>query len=231
MKARLLFNALFCRVAPVVCLLGLSALLSGCKTWRLSDPVTGPGYQPENYYHSFKVLPVSVRRVACLPATCDSNQAELLAGLESLDSVVVEEFGKTQKFEVVTVTPGQLRAWIGRSSIRAEEALPANLLEILKEKLQCDGVLFSKLTRYRAFPPLAVGFSFKLAEADTADLLWAADEVFDATDERVVNSARRYQLSREQLPPALADSRSILNSPSGFGRYAASSLFQTLPVR
>ena len=66
---------------------------------------------------------------------------------------------------------------------------------------------------------------------EKAELVWVVDEIFDASEPSVVNSARRYQLTREQLPSSLADSRSILNSPSGFGRYAANSVFQTLPKR
>lgn len=214
--------------------LGLSlglGLLCGCKTVRLSDPVTGPNYRPDNIYRSYKQLPVTLRRVAVLPATCDATQSDLVAGLESLSAILTEELGKTKKFELVLVTPEELRAWTGRSSWRAEETLPADLLKHLHEQLDCDAVLFTRLTQYRAYPPLAVGLSFKLAEVHKAELIWVVDEIFDASEPSVVNSARRYQLIREQLPSSLADSRSILNSPSGFGRYAANSVFQTLPAR
>ena len=222
------------RVASLLRLfsLGLAlGLLCGCKTARLSDPVTGPSYRPDNVYVSFKQLPVGLRRVAVLPPTCDSAKSDLVAGLDSLTAVITEELGKTKKFELVIVTPEQLRAWTGRSAWQAEETLPAKLLEHLHEQLDCDAVLFSRLTQYRAYPPLAVGFSFKLAEVQQAELVWVADEIFDASEPSVVNSARRYQLTREHLPSSLSDSRSILNSPSGFGRYAASSVFQTLPAR
>jgi hypothetical protein len=206
-------------------------LLSGCKTASFSDPVVGAGYEPKNVYRWLNQLPVSVRRVAVLPTTCDTTQSDVQSGRDLLDSVIAEEFGKTRKFEIVTVSPEQLRVWTGRSNWRAEETLPPNLLKLLRQELDCDGVLFSRLTQYRAYPPLAVGLSLKLVEIEKAEFVWAVDEIFDASEPSVVNSARRYQLTREQLPAALADSRSILNSPSGFGRYAAQSVFQTLPAR
>lgn len=215
----------------IISWVALISLLCGCKTARLSDPVMGADYRPENIYRSQKQLPVHIRRVAVLPTTCDQGQSDLVSGLDALAAVIVEELGKTKRFELVTVTPEQLRAWTGRSSWRAEETLPANLLQNLHKQLDCDAVLFSRLTQYRAYPPLAVGFSFKLAEVSQAELLWTVDEIFDASEPNVVNSARRYQLTREQLPASLADSRSILNSPSGFGRYAANRVFQTLPLR
>ena len=203
----------------------------GCKTGLFSEPVVGVGYHPANVYTSFNQLPVSLRRVAVLPLTCDTKASELEYGRRVLEAVLSEELGKTKKFELVAVTAEQMRIWTGRPAWRAEETLPADFLKVLKEQLGCDAVLFSRLTQYRAYPPLTVGFSLKLAEVDTAEFVWAVDEIFDASEPSVVNSARRYQLSREQLPAALADSRSILNSPSGFGRYAANSVFQTLPAR
>lgn len=205
--------------------------LSGCKTASLSDPVTGSGYQPKNYYRSLGQLPVNIRRVAVLPTTCDGHISDVQHGRDLLEPVIAEELAKTKKFEVIVVTPDQLRAWTGRNSWRAEESLPADFLKTLKRALECDAVLFGRLSQYRAYPPLTVGFSFKLADVHTGDFLWAADEVFDSSEPSVVNSARRYQLMREQLPASLADSRSILTSPGSFGRYAANSVFQTLPAR
>jgi len=221
-RLRLLF-ALFWAVLPSV--------ICGCKTTSFTDPVIGAGYHAVNIYAALGQLPVSIRRVAVLPATCDATPSEVQSGRDMLAAVIVEELGKTKRFEVVTVTPEQLRAWTGRSTWQAEEKLPPNLLKLLRTELDCDAVLFSRLTQYRAYPPLAVGFSFKLAEIENSEFVWAADEIFDASEPSVVNSARRYQMAREQLPATLADSRSILNSPSGFGRYAANSVFQTLPQR
>lgn len=221
------FRRIIARAALVVAL-GATA---GCKTGRLSDPVMGVGYSPGNVYTSFSQLPVSLRRVAVLPLTCDTKASELEYGRQVLGAVLSEELGKTKKFELVAVSPEQLRIWTGRTAWRAEETLPADFLKLIKEQLGCDAVLFSRLTQYRAYPPLTVGFSLKLAEVDTTEFVWAVDEIFDASEPSVVNSARRYQLTREQLPASLSDSRSILNSPSGFGRYAANSVFQTLPAR
>lgn len=218
---------------PAVLAIYLTALLAatGCKTGSFSDNVLGASYRPGNVYSSFSQLPVSLRRVAVLPLACDTQDSELDYGRRVLTDVLSEELGKTKKFELVNVSPERLRIWTGRAAWRAEETLPADFLKVLKEQLGCDAVLFSRLTQYRAYPPLTVGFSLKLAEVDTAEFVWAVDEIFDASEPTVVNSARRYQLSREQLPASLSDSRSILNSPSGFGRYAANSVFQTLPAR
>jgi hypothetical protein len=166
-----------------------------------------------------------------LPVTSPAEPFELDAGREMLEPVITDELGRTGKFELVRVPPEKLRAWTGRLTWSAEDALPAHLLKQLRDELECDAVLFTRLTRFRAYPPLAVGLSLKLVEVDKAEYVWAADELFDAHEPGVVNDARRFQQKREQLPATLADSRSILNSPTAFGRYAAHSVFRTLPVR
>ena len=207
------------------------AVGSGCASLRLHDPVAGLSYTPQNVYRPLDQLPVHVRRVAVLPMTLTSRSSELEAGCDLLTPVVLEELGRTRKFEVVPVTPEQLRHLTGRRTWSAEGSLPPDFLKVLRDELDCDAVLFGRLTQFRAYPPLAVGLSFKLVEVDKAEFVWAVDEVFDANQAGVVTGARRFQQSREQLPAVLADSRSILNSPSHFGRYVASSVFHTLPAR
>jgi hypothetical protein len=212
-------------------LVAVLGLFTGCKLTRLDEMVAGPGYTPKNVYQSLRQLPVHVRRVAVLPMTCGGDRYEVDAGRELLEPVVTDELGRTRKFELVRVPPEKLRALTGRQTWNAEEALPTGLLRLLRDEMECDAVLFTKLTQFRAYPPLAVGLSFKLVEVDKAEYVWAVDEVFDANEPGVVNDARRFQQTRERLPAALADSRSILHSPSGFGRYAANTVFRTLPAR
>ena len=193
--------------------------------------VTGAGYQPKNYYRSLGQLPVNIRRVAVLPTTCDAQISDVQHGRDLLDPVITEELAKTKKFEVIVVTPDQLRVWTGRTSWRAEEPLPADLLKVLKRAVECDAVLFGRVSQYRAYPPLTVGFSFKLADVHSGDFIWAVDEVFDSSEPSVVNSARRYQLMREQLPASLADSRSILTSPRSPLMRSASLLLASVPLK
>ena len=91
--------------------------------------------------------------------------------------------------------------------------------------------MLSRLTQFRAYSPLAVGLNLKLIVTTDSEQIWVVDEVFDATEPSFVYSARRFQLDHDPLAVALADSRSILASPTGFGRYAAQATFATLPSR
>ena len=206
-------------------------LLQGCRHTNSSRVVLSPGYSASNVHEAHRKLAADIRRVAVLPSTCDTTDANLQSGREILETILREELGKTKKFEVIIVSPEQLKEWTGRKSWAAEDVLPTTLLPTLREKLDCDVVLFSRVTQFRAYPPLAVGLSLKLVVASDAEQLWALDEVFDAGEPSVAVGARRFQQARDPMPAALADSRGILVSPSGFVRYAANTAFGTLPSR
>src|ERR1051326_4264848 len=127
-----------------------------------------------------------------------------------------------------------MRHFTGKPAWAANEKLPPNFLSTIKQETGCDAVLFSRLTRDHAYPPVAVGWNLKVVDAGDGQVWWAIDELFDLADPLVVNSARRYQLSHEkyyQANPLLADSRTALISPRRLAAYSASAMFATLPER
>jgi hypothetical protein len=211
------------------CLLAAGWLVAGCAIRPYDDMLTGPAYQPANIYGQAFPFPSSLRRVAVLPLSV--GRSDLDAGQEMLDSVVQDELGQAKRFEVVRVRPEQLQAWTGRKSWSTAQVLPENLLVDLRDKLGCDAVMFAELSQFQAYPPLTVGLNLKLVDARSGQILWAADEVFDAGQPAVANGARRYQMKHSPVGGPLADSRFILLSPSAFGHYAAQTLFATLPAR
>lgn len=210
--------------------LGVLAL-AGCEALPMRELITGPSYQPHNVHRSEPYLPIRVRRVAVLPLTADEQQADTDAGQTALQPVLRDELGRTGKFELVFITREQLRQWTGRPNWSASDKLPPDFFKTLRAEFGCDAVLFCRLTRYQAYPPLAVGWHLKLVDAQKPRTLWAVDEIFDAGDPKVVAGARRFQQRQPSASPVLADSRSILSSPRQFGHYTASVVLATLPER
>jgi len=231
MRLPFLSTHAICRMAEGLVILIVSMSVAGCRLARPSDLAVGTGYDVANVHLASKQLAPDIRRVAMLPLTCATADANMDSGREILETILREELGKTHRFEVVVVSPEKMSQWTGRANWAAEDVLPENLLAMLRDKLGCDAVLFSRLTQFRAYPPLAVGLNLKLIVTTDSEQIWVVDEVFDASESSVVNSARRFQMDHETLPGALADSRSILASPLGFGRYAAQATFATLPSR
>ena len=213
-------------------LAGLCWLLAaGCSTRPLSDPTFGKAYVPSNIYQSAPTLLPHVRVVAVLPLAADGSGIEAEAGREQMQPLVYAELARREAFEAVSVTPEQLEHWTGRKSWRADEALPPDFLEKVKKATACDGILFCRLSRYQAYPPLVLGWNFKLVDATGGSVWWSADVLFNAGEPEVALGARRHHKENFEYKHAASDSHTILNSPSRFGRYTLSALFATLPGR
>ena len=184
-----------------------------------------------NVYRAAVALPATLRRVAVLPLTTDSIDLTMAEGRDVLQPVLFTELSKTREFELVFVSPAQLRAVTGRAEWNAEETLPLDFFARLHEAFGCDAAIFCRLGRFRAYPPLAVGWDLKLVDGNQRKVVWAIDEVFDAGDPAVVSAARDYYERGVHTDAPLADPSSILLSPRRFGQYAASAALSTLPSR
>ncbi len=218
--------------AVISSLLAACAFVTGCRTVATpSDFVRGKGYQPQNIYAESPALPKNIRRVVMLPLVCDENDAIMKDGRATLEPVLLSELIKTKKFEVVTADGAFLNNRASRADWTSEEVLPPDLFALLRENCACDAVLFARLTVFRAYPPLAVGWRLRLVNAETGRTIWSADEVFNGGEPSVKDGARRHQLLAERDPFGAPDEWFIQNSPAKFGQYTAASLFATLPAR
>jgi hypothetical protein len=207
-------------------------LLAGCTTVATpGDLVRGSGYQPENVFGSTNALPANIRRVVVLPLVCDENDFELAEGRAALEPILLNELIKTKKFEIVSSDAQVLKNRINRAEFAGEEALPPELFALLRQSSACDAVLFARLTIFRPYPPLTVGWRLRLVDAQTRRTIWAADEVFNSGQRTVENGARRHQLTDGRDPDGAPDEWFIQNSPTKFGEYTAARLLATLPAR
>jgi len=185
-----------------------------------------------------------------LPLACDTPDCSLSDGCQMLTPVLQAELIKTGRFEVAATDPETLRNCTGRLSWTGEEALPSNFFDSLKQYYGCDAVLFGHLTTFRSSPPLAVGWRLKLVDIKTGQIIWAADEIYDASNPIIAKAAQRYE-KREQphqslvfhiysflawcintpTRSALDDQWNILHSPRYFAEFSADQLLKTLPER
>lgn len=212
---------------------GMLFLVLGCNSWQrpLSDMVVGPGYNPSNFFQAKPILPKDLRRVAFLPLAADGYDTTLMSGAAPMEQILYEALGRLGRFEVVRISSRQMQVWTGKVAWPGDAVVPKSLLVSVQQQTGCEGVLFCRLTQYRPYPPLAVGLNIKLMMIANEQVFWAIDEVFDAQNEQVVNSARRFQRAQQTPMPALADSWPVLNTPTQFGRYAAHAAWATLPQR
>jgi hypothetical protein len=206
------------------------AALTGCSLKPLTDPIVGPDHVLHNVYHNEAVLPGSLKRVAVLPLSYNDQRSTGPSAVEMLQPIFQAELTKVARFECYFVQPSQLALWTGKERWDDFDELPASFLKEVAERAGCDGVMFGRISNFRAYPPIVIGWRLRLV-SNEAGQIWAADEIFDAADQGVSNSARRYNRGRPRNNPVLEDSRSILLSPSEFGQYTLANVLGTLPMR
>jgi hypothetical protein len=205
-------------------------LFSGCATPERTASQSKSDDHPENIFNSRLVLPASLHRVVVLPLACEEPGSVLSESCEVLQPVLLEELIRVKKFEVVSVSPEILRRRTGRSDWTGVEILPADFLSLLQREYGCDAVLFSELTTFRGYSPLTIGWRMKMVDVHTRQIIWAADEVFDAKAAAGVG-AWLVRQGRQLVIPEFTDEWAVLNSPTRFGRYSAARLLATLPER
>src|SRR5262249_10123456 len=112
-----------------------------------------------------------------------------------------------------------------------EEQLPLDFCDKLRERLGADAIVFVRLTQYRAYAPLTVGWRIKLLETDEPRILWAVDEVFDARVPGVAAAARPFARDPPHAGSLSPETDDVLPSPRRFGQSTASAVVAPLPAR
>jgi len=219
------------RIIRPVGLFAFCAAIAGCQSAPPHASFLSPVYRPDNTFAYPPKLSLNLQRVALLPLAAENANGELADGCAALSPVLREQLVKTKRFEVVAVEAAALRRFSGRVNWTGGENLPPDFLAFLRREYGCDGVLFAELTAYRAYQPLAIGWRLKLADARSGQIVWAADEVFDAGQSRVAHGAQKFQEPPFLWPFFHEENWVALNSPRQFGSYTAATLLGTLPDR
>ena len=188
---------------------------------------SGPFHTVANVYISPEGLPANLQRVAVMPLMPGRGNRAAERGVPLIQQAFTEELSRARVFDVVTLTPNGLDTLVGVQALYADSRLPIEFISKIKEETGCQAVLFSELTTFRAYPPVAVGWKLHLFDLETEELVWAADEVFDAGQAAVANALRRH--IREKLSPnnAAATQLLVLDSPREMARFSLGELIGT----
>ena len=216
-------------------LLTLAGLASGCRNAPLvADIPIGPSYVPSNFHQLAPSFGSRVKKVLVLPLKPGNAQDNMREGVSVLESVMIAEVMKTGRFEVIVGDRERLNQMLRMQAFSAEDRLPQDFLQKVRDEFGCDAVMFSVLTHYRPYPPLAVGWKLRLVDAVDGQTWWTVDEVFDATDDRVAVGARKFQeknMKYNGAIPVLQDTFTVLLVPRQFGMYTVRAVVETMPVR
>jgi hypothetical protein len=210
----------------------MAALLTGCAFMSPSvRRALATPYKPVNVSRLQATLPESIRRVALLPVPRSRADANQVAGVDSLEPLFLIELDKRHAFEVIPVSSERLRTLTGGGAWGADDRLPADFFERLRQVTGCDAVIFISLTTFQAYPPLQIGWKARLVDCQQRLTWWAVDEVFDAGSDAVAAAAIAFANSELNPPDSAVDGAAVLRSPRRFGQYTASAIVSTLPGR
>jgi hypothetical protein len=123
--------------------------LAGCATLPMGDTVRGPVYVPANVHRSIENLPITVRRVALLPATARIGEVEA-SGADAVSGILLAELQRQHRLEVFHVNRADLARWSGRRDWAVADQLPSDFLDSVRKHTGAEAVLFPEITTYRA---------------------------------------------------------------------------------
>jgi len=214
-------------------LLLILAVATGCRTMtKKPGAVVGPFHKPTNYHLAGGEMPTDMRRVALLPLTSAQDTLEHRSGRMILQDTLYTQVAHAGLFEVVIVSPDKMESLTGKPAWRMIDELPIDFIDRIMKEYDCQGVLFSHLSVYKPYPPLSIGWRMGLVQlnqqSNNGNVVWEIDEVFNAGEKHVINSAIRNGVKNGLSDPELDYDFGLLNSPRRFGRYTAEEVVMTM---
>lgn len=206
-------------VRSIAVIISLGAFLTGCASVPNDAERQGsPQVQLTN--SRGRPIPATIRRVLMLPLHIVQVAGE---PQRELDTIFETELNKHQRFEVVRMSRAELAGFIQREDIGSTEQFPAAALEAIRQRFSPDAILFTDITSYRPYRPLAIGVRSRLLDARTMSEIWAVDATLDAAHEEVQRAAT--------TGTAEGHAGLVLQSPRAFAGFVAQQVFSTLPPR
>ena len=210
-------------------LLGSAYILAGCVAAASAGHFRPTG-RPWNVYQAAPTLPRDLQRVAILPLYTARARLEPETRTH-IEQALHTELLRTAFAEVVPLLPETLRRLTGRTTWAADEPLSPDFLAKIRTETAADAVLFAEVTAFRAYRPAALGWRLRLVDTRSGTTWWAADELFDTSDPRLVRAARDWEAQGRPRGSRPSDGWLTLHGPRELARFTAASLLTTLPAR
>ena len=214
---------------PVYLLISIFLVVgSSCRKFKEEKVIArAEVFQPTNIY-PVERLPQYFNRVALLPCYHPDSASSIL---HFCDQVFHQELSQERIFEIIQLSPKELKSLTGYERIASSRKLPSNFLNIIEEYTSADGVLFIDLDSYKPYRPMSLGIRSKLVDLKSGEFMWAIDETFDAGHANVIVGASQFQDVSQVRALSDRTKGSVLHSPRNFTKYVASTVFSTLPRR
>ena len=225
------FGTVRCRLALFVPIfLSVWLLLINCGCRHVGESVSNsltPSYKPTNFL-SIPRLPDNLRRVADLPLYFEDGTSR---EIETVDGIFSTALRRTLVSEVASVSHSWLDSRFQVEQLSPSEPLPTGIFAAVRKVYDADAVLFTEITHFRPYRPIAIGVRSSLVDLESGQVIWAFDDLFDSGEPSVSAGAKRFHLAHSRNVYPLHSAEVVLQSPTFFSKYVAYEMFRTLPER
>jgi len=194
----------------------LTVSLAGCIYYT-------PAEQPRDYFYLNQNKNISnIGKVALLELENQTNQPQIS---QKLTNAIFQALQKKQAFSLKTIT--RQSASFQSLQLNKDDYSPEKLLAI-KDKLNCNAVLFGSVTEYTPYPHMTVGLKLKLLDLNDGQLIWAFEQIWDAADKSTEKRIKKYfcENIRSDLTPLHEELMAV--SPIEFIKFVTYEVAQTL---
>lgn len=170
-----------CRVTLCLVPMILLAPAGGCASQPRVDPMSN-----SYYLYPYKNLN-TLGRVALLELDNHSAYSSISTDITEALFVALQ---KKQIFGL-TIIARDDPAWTGlEEEPYSLEALKK--LQVMRQTLNCDGLLLGTITEYQPYPRMTIGLRLKLIDLTDGQLLWGLEQVWDTADHSVEKRIEQY---------------------------------------
>jgi hypothetical protein len=99
----------------------------------------------------------------------------------------------------------------------------------MRQRLNCDAVLFGCVDRFEPYPHMEAGIYLRLLDLTRGRLVWGVDHVWDTGQKSVERRLRDFYYATAGSEQEPAEWRLALMSPRAFCRFVAFEIARTLP--
>jgi len=194
----------------------LTVSLAGCIYYT-------PAKQPQDYFYLNQNKNISnIGKVALLELENQTNQPRIS---QKITNAMFQALQKKQAFSLKTIT--RQSSNFQSLQLNKDDYSLKKLLAI-KDKLNCNAVLFGSVTEYTPYPHMTVGLKLKLLDLNDGQLIWACEQIWDAADKSTEKRIEKYfcENIRSDLTPLHEELMAV--SPIEFIKFVTYEVAQTL---
>lgn len=210
-------DLLFCNQWPCLLLCLLYLFLGGCQVYKKEVP-TGSPMQIDNVYANPSYDHGFIKKVVLLPILNPNERKGVVQYREEITLSVMRNFGKFNYFNIQY--DKNYEAVSAGEAVNVDTGAYHRLkLGELGREYHAQGILQVTVSEFKPFFPLVMKVKSTLVDANSGEIVWVFDHVFDASDAEVINGMRIWWNTRKAGGDPSMHFISAKNRPGAFIDY------------